>query len=208
MKIEFLHNTSDRFPPTAQKKNWDALELAPVGIVDRGEGVEVFAMSVDRKCFAVGETGEAPLTDVGDAFFEALERLCHGVWGHRWHMAVSDIFGITRRTTQRDRITKSLMSPFTIQSLTYIATDERPGTYGRELETFGRIQAGANEEYATELWKAAAELVRRFSPADLHQAFEILDERIAAEGGDIKKATAKFLVAPAFFGPEAPALRK
>lgn len=208
MKIEFLHNTSDRFPPVARKTNWDAAQLAPLGIIDRGDDTEVFAMSADRKCFAIGEGGEVALDDVGDAFYDALERLCHGVWGHRWHMAVADIFGITRRTTQRDRVTKSLMSPFMIQSLTYIATDETPGTYGRELETFGRIQASANEEYANELWQAAAEMVRRFSPADLHQAFEVLDERIAVEGGDIAKATAKFLVAPEFFGPEAPALRK
>lgn len=130
MEVKIMHQDAFTYP--GGDRDWAAIGLTPIGVVNPGDG-GWFALALDerRQPVLVDGEGVAPLdmSDVGPAVYRALEAACERLWGNSWNSSVGEIFSLNRRTTQRDRVSKNLLPTRVLQMIAYVASADD----GKEL---------------------------------------------------------------------------
>lgn len=127
MKITLLHPRHAAFPKF--DFDWDGKRIYPVGILGApgDTDIAVGIIQADRQRHAVavhpdGTVSDLDARDAGEALYDALDRTGNHLWGHTWNSAVGEIFGINRRTTQRDRVSTNLLPPRLLMYIGYIVS--------------------------------------------------------------------------------------
>lgn len=127
MKITILHPRHARFPKT--DFSWSDKQIYPFGVLgspgDTNVVVGIVQQDRNRSLVGVHPDGTVEHLDIqeaGPALYEALDWTGTHLWGNSWNSAVGEIFGINRRTTQRDRVSTNLLPPRLLMSIAYIAS--------------------------------------------------------------------------------------
>lgn len=127
MKITLLHPRHARFPKT--DFDWAENSIFPIGVLgsvgDTDVVVGIVQEKRNRKLVAVrvdGSVEDLDASEAGPALYEALDQVGNQLWGNSWNSAVGEIFGLNRRTTQRDRVSTNLLPPRLVMCITYIAS--------------------------------------------------------------------------------------
>lgn len=188
MKIDIIHPHSVDFP--APVIDWKERNLYPIGSVRIGRAILPLALTPDRKPVAIQDDVVKPLdiADVGPAFYDALEAVGDRLWGHGWHIALGDLFGVNRRTTQRDRIARFLLPPPVIMMIAYIGSADDGPMLARGLQLLQRLRRDKGPEYAATMWQFIADLAPKIDIGHVSEMLGVFSSYVEFNGGNIGMA--------------------
>lgn len=129
MRVELTHSSTGTVPVdlimTLEDGGWTL-----VGIVER-EIDKHFPLAVkeDGRTRLIGylldgAVKELSAAEIGSAIYEAVDTACSILWGYAWNAALAELFGLNRRTFQRDRVSRYLLPPKVLSTLAYISSAE------------------------------------------------------------------------------------
>lgn len=161
MDVRLLHPDHIEFPEAAMA--WANSDFYPIGAV-KGEGGEWFPLAIDRTrqphAIVNGQPHALPPEEAGPALFNALEETCERLWGQNWNAAIVELFGINRRTAQRQRVATNLLPPKILMTIAYIASADDGPELARALVSYSRYKkwADGDAEVARKYWNNVADI--------------------------------------------------
>jgi hypothetical protein len=139
-------------PPAEFLRDWMGRGIHPIGVIsEEGSSEIVLGVAPQRQLVALFDDQSYPVEspDAGKALFRALDAAAFKLWGHSWNSAVGEIFGVNRRTTQRDRVARNLLPPKVLYMIAYLASlDDGPAMASALLSVAGLHNAAAGNEGA------------------------------------------------------------
>ncbi|ODT77723.1 MAG: hypothetical protein ABS76_26685 [Pelagibacterium sp. SCN 64-44] len=132
----------------------------PIGIYVEGGHESPLYMNDDRRCSYWNDKRMMPAGGFGREMWEAVDATCRTLWGEGWQHAVSEIWGINRRTLQRDRVMSNLLPPRVLRMISTIASMPDAKDMASALFSYARIAKG---EGAASRWALIPELFDEIS---------------------------------------------
>lgn len=174
-----MHHDYVAFPDA--DVDFRALGLSPVGVFREDDGPwQPLAIDGQRNAVAVISGRAVPLTpeQAGPAIYTALDETCERLWGNSWHSAVGEIFRMSRRTTQRDRVSRNLLPPAVLQAIAFVACADEAPQFAEALLAMARLSAkfGNEEGLVRRQWNKVADVYFGDASSELSA---VADERPA-----------------------------
>lgn len=169
MNVDLLHPDSNSYPRTGIEDLPDTGWIL-IGVVQMGE--EYFPLAVKEAgrnrlagYFRDGEIVELELTEVGPAIYDAIDEACAKLWGHSWNAALGELFGLNRRTLQRDRVSRYLLPAKILATISYIASADDGEELAKALLAISAYHAKfENPEIVTDYIRNAIEIFYELNP--------------------------------------------
>jgi hypothetical protein len=126
-EIQLIHPQRSGIPPEEEHDDLRKAGYTFVGLVRREASEDWAALAIlergrDRSLAMVyaDQVIDLPLEVAGEAFFYALGEACEALWQHNWNAVLGTLFGLNRRTLQRDRVAQYLLPARVTETLSYI----------------------------------------------------------------------------------------
>lgn len=139
-------------------KYWMDRDIHPIGVIEQFDQLSILGIGPKRQLLALidGQAYPIEAEDAGMALFNALDLAAFWLWGHAWNSALGDIFGINRRTTQRDRVGKNLLPPKVLYLVAHMASRPDGQAMAAALQAvaaFDKTQEYRDEMAVRESWQ-------------------------------------------------------
>jgi len=147
MDLQLLHPDRVEYPaapdPALQKAGYTYIgvvqldgsdEWVPLAIVERGRVRELAAIDGNKIV-------TLDLEVAGPVFYDALDAACEELWQHNWNSMLGSLFGLNRRTLQRDRVSRYLLPARVVETLVYILSADDAAELSLLLQAIAAYEA-------------------------------------------------------------------
>lgn len=131
-----------------------------IGLLGAGGSQFPLFMNDGRQCFTWNGKRMMPCGNFGYELWIGVEATCRTLWGEGWQHAVSEIWGINRRTLQRDRVVSNLLPPRILRQVSRIASLPDAKTMAGALFAYAKLAKGDDAEAR---WRMIPELFEEIS---------------------------------------------